>query len=42
MERVLPAEAVVRLVYGRLDDEHAPAAVHGPALEVLRRVFPSP
>lgn len=36
----LPAEAFVRLVYGRLDPEHTPAGDHGQALEVLRRVFP--
>lgn len=38
----LPAEAFARLVYGRLDDEHAPADVHGSALPTLRRVFPGP
>lgn len=36
----LPAEAFVRLMYGRLDTEHPPAGDHGPALDVLRRVFP--
>jgi len=35
----LPAEAFVRLVYGRLDPEHTPAAADDPILEVLRRVF---
>jgi uncharacterized protein (TIGR03083 family) len=38
----LPAEAFVRLVYGRLDPEHTPSGVRGPALGVLRRVFPGP
>jgi uncharacterized protein (TIGR03083 family) len=36
----LPAEAFVRLVYGRLDPAHTPP-VHGPAdLDELRRTFP--
>lgn len=38
----LPAEAFARLVYGRLDPEHAPPGDHGPALDTLRRVFPGP
>jgi len=40
---VLPAEAWIRLVYGRLDPDHAPA-VANPAgeLELLRQVFPGP
>jgi uncharacterized protein (TIGR03083 family) len=38
----LPAEAFVRLVYGRLDSEHTPPGDHGAALDVLRRVFPGP
>ena len=39
----LPAEAFVRLVYGRLDDHHAfPAGDERGALEELRRVFPGP
>ena len=33
---------VARLVYGRLDDEHAPADVHESALPTLRRAFPGP
>ena len=38
----IPAEAFVRLVYGRLDDEHTPA-VEGPVdLDGLRAVFPGP
>jgi uncharacterized protein (TIGR03083 family) len=35
----LPAEAFVRLVYGRLDVEHAPPGVDDPILETLRSVF---
>jgi uncharacterized protein (TIGR03083 family) len=35
----LPAEALVRLVYGRLDPKHAPVGVSGEVLEGLRRVF---
>jgi uncharacterized protein (TIGR03083 family) len=36
----LPAEALVRLVYGRLDPAHTPALeVDGIDLEVLRRIF---
>ncbi|QYN38978.1 maleylpyruvate isomerase N-terminal domain-containing protein [Pseudonocardia sp. DSM 110487] len=38
----LPAEAFSRLVYGRLDPEHTAPDDHGPALDVLRRVFPGP
>jgi hypothetical protein len=38
----MPAEAFVRLVYGRLDPDHTPAAVTGDdaALAQLRTVFP--
>ncbi len=38
----LPAEAFVRLVYGRLDPDHTPASVsaEGVDLDALRRVFP--
>ena len=39
----MPAEALIRLFYGRLDDEHMPdsVSVTGPvALDDLRRVFP--
>ena len=36
----LPAEAFVRLVYGRLDPDHAPAGAEGPVLDDLRTVFP--
>jgi uncharacterized protein (TIGR03083 family) len=40
---VLPAEALCRLVYGRLDPDHTPAFTgDGEALDVLRRVFPGP
>ncbi len=35
----LPAEAFVRLLYGRLDPEHTPPTADDPILEVLRRVF---
>jgi uncharacterized protein (TIGR03083 family) len=36
----LPAESFVRVIYGRLDDEHTPAAVGGEVLDDLRRIFP--
>ncbi|HEY0238863.1 MAG TPA: maleylpyruvate isomerase family mycothiol-dependent enzyme [Friedmanniella sp.] len=36
----LPAEALVRLVYGRLDPDHTPAGVDDPRLTGLREVFP--
>lgn len=36
----LPAEAFVRLVYGRLDAEHTPSDVRGEEIERLRKVFP--
>jgi uncharacterized protein (TIGR03083 family) len=41
-ELVLPAEAFVRLVYGRLDADHTPTsvAVTGVELDLLRTVFP--
>ena len=37
-----PTEALVRLVYGRLDPEHPPASVsaEGVDLDLLRAVFP--
>jgi uncharacterized protein (TIGR03083 family) len=39
----LPAEAFVRLVYGRLDPEHTPPSVGDPALlQRLRGTFPGP
>ena len=38
----LPAEAFARLVYGRLDADHTPSGEHGPALDILRRLFPGP
>jgi uncharacterized protein (TIGR03083 family) len=38
----LPAEAFVRLVYGRLDPEHTPGRDHGAHLDTLRQVFPGP
>ena len=38
----LPAEALVRLVYGRLDSDHTPATVESENVELdtLRRAFP--
>ena len=36
----IPAEAFVRLAYGRLDPEHTPAGVDSTHLDELRRVFP--
>jgi uncharacterized protein (TIGR03083 family) len=40
---VLPAEALCRLVYGRLDPDHTPAFTgDGEALAALRQVFPGP
>ncbi len=36
----LPAEALLRLVYGRLDPEHTPAGADDPRLTPLRAVFP--
>jgi hypothetical protein len=41
-ELALPAEAFVRLVYGRLDPDHTPASVEakGVDLDLLRRRFP--
>jgi uncharacterized protein (TIGR03083 family) len=36
---VLPAEALLRLVYGRLDLEHTPAGVTDPRLVALREAF---
>ena len=36
----LPAEAFVRLAYGRLDEEHTPAGIDATHLVELRRVFP--
>lgn len=35
----LPAEAFIRLVYGRLDPEHTPPGAEDPILETLRAVF---
>ena len=39
-ELSLPAEAFVRLIYGRLDPEHTPTGVEGPTVEELRKVYP--
>jgi hypothetical protein len=37
----LPAEAFVRLVYGRLDPDHTPPVeTGGDELDALRKVFP--
>ena len=36
----MPADAFVRLVYGRLDAEHTPSDVQGGEIERLRKVFP--
>ncbi|MGH9020497.1 MAG: hypothetical protein ACRDV0_05700, partial [Acidimicrobiales bacterium] len=38
-ELTLPAEALCRLVYGRLDPAHTPPGVEGDALDFLRGVF---
>lgn len=38
----LPAEAFIRLVYGRLDPDHTPGGVEGEEVALLRRVFPGP
>lgn len=38
----LPAEAFVRLVYGRLDADHTPVDGGNDLLDTLRRVFPGP
>jgi uncharacterized protein (TIGR03083 family) len=38
----LPAEALARLIYGRLDAAHTPDGDHEVALDTLRRVFPGP
>lgn len=40
----LPAEAFVRLAYGRLDADHTPDGVHadGVDLDDLRKIFPGP
>ena len=37
---ILPAEACIRLVYGRLDPEHAGGVEESPVVDELRRVFP--
>jgi hypothetical protein len=37
----MPAEALLRLVYGRLDPDHTPQAISGGVdLELLRQIFP--
>ena len=39
-ELELPAEAFLRLAYGRLDEEHTPKGIEPTYLDELRRVFP--
>ncbi len=39
-DMVLPAEALIRLVYGRLDPDHTPPVEGTADLDELRRVFP--
>jgi MDMPI C-terminal domain len=38
----MPAEALLRLAYGRLDPDHTPSSVSGDAgvLDKLRAIFP--
>jgi uncharacterized protein (TIGR03083 family) len=36
----IPAEAFVRLIYGRLDPAHTPDSVSGDVVELLRSVYP--
>lgn len=36
----MPAEAFIRLVYGRLDPDHTPDGVESPELDELRTMFP--
>ena len=38
----MPAEAFIRLIYGRLDTEHTPATVSGDlaSLSQLRSIYP--
>jgi uncharacterized protein (TIGR03083 family) len=38
----LPAEAFIRLLYGRLDPDHTPDGLDATAISTLRRVFPGP
>lgn len=40
VDLALPAEAFIRLVYGRLDPDHAPAVDQAEALDQLRSAFP--
>jgi hypothetical protein len=44
MDLSMPAESLIRLVYGRLDPDHTPTAVVGATtlLDQLRAVFPGP
>ncbi|HVA70422.1 MAG TPA: maleylpyruvate isomerase family mycothiol-dependent enzyme [Acidimicrobiales bacterium] len=36
----IPAEALVRLIYGRLDKKHSPASASGNVADFLRPIFP--
>jgi uncharacterized protein (TIGR03083 family) len=36
----IPAESLVRLIYGRLDEEHTPESVSGDVVDFLRSVYP--
>lgn len=36
----MPTEALIRLVYGRLDPDHTPPTLTDPRLPALRRIFP--
>jgi hypothetical protein len=38
----IPAEGLIRLVYGRLDPDHTPPIGGSADLDALRRVFPGP
>ena len=40
LELRLPAESLVRLVYGRLDPDHTPVAADSAGLDELRALFP--
>jgi uncharacterized protein (TIGR03083 family) len=39
-ELEIPAESLVRLIYGRLDEEHTPESVRGDVVDFLRSVYP--
>ena len=40
VDLTISAEALVRLIYGRLDQEHTPVSVTGEVVNLLRLVFP--